>query len=83
MLSPYLKIIDPNLDIILDELELAYNYKFKLDPFQKHAISAINHDENVLVTAKTGSGKTLVGEYQIYHSLKKGKKVFYKPTILL
>ena len=81
MLSPYLKIVDPSKDIILDELELAYNYKFKLDPFQKHAISAINHDENVLVTAKTGSGKTLVGEYQIHHSLKKGKKVFYTTPI--
>ena len=81
MLSAYLKIVDPSKDITLDELELAYNYKFKLDPFQKHAISAINHDENVLVTAKTGSGKTLVGEYQIYHSLKKGKKVFYTTPI--
>ena len=81
MLSPYLKIVDPSKDITLDELELAYNYKFKLDPFQKHAISAINRDENVLVTAKTGSGKTLVGEYQIHHSLKKGKKVFYTTPI--
>ena len=42
---------------------------------------AISKDENVLVTAKTGSGKTLVGEYQIYHSLKKGKRVFYTSPI--
>lgn len=56
-------------------------FEFELDPFQKHAIHAIANDENVLVTAKTGSGKTLVGEYQIYHSLKKGKRVFYTTPI--
>ena len=56
-------------------------FQFELDSFQKHAIYAISKDENVLVTAKTGSGKTLVGEYQIYHSLKKGKRVFYTTPI--
>jgi len=56
-------------------------YTFPLDPFQQHAISAIAKDENVLVCAKTGSGKTLVGEYQIYHSLKKGKRIFYTTPI--
>jgi superfamily II RNA helicase len=61
--------------------EAEHPFKFPLDPFQKHAISAISKDENVLVTAKTGSGKTLVGEYQIYHSLKKGKRVFYTTPI--
>ena len=56
-------------------------YTFPLDPFQQHAINAISKDENVLICAKTGSGKTLVGEYQIYHSLKKGKRVFYTTPI--
>jgi superfamily II RNA helicase len=56
-------------------------YTFPLDPFQQHAITAIARDENVLVCAKTGSGKTLVGEYQIYHSLNKGKRVFYTTPI--
>jgi UDP-N-acetylglucosamine:LPS N-acetylglucosamine transferase len=56
-------------------------YDFPLDPFQRHALHAIANNENVLVTAKTGSGKTLVGEYQIYHSLKKGKRVFYTTPI--
>jgi superfamily II RNA helicase len=57
------------------------DFKFPLDPFQQHAIAAISRDENVLVTAKTGSGKTLVGEYQIAHSLKKGRRVFYTTPI--
>jgi superfamily II RNA helicase len=61
--------------------EVEHPFDFKLDPFQKHAISAISNDENVLVTAKTGSGKTLVGEFQIHHSLKKGKRVFYTTPI--
>ena len=56
-------------------------YTFPLDPFQQHAFAAISNDENVLVCAKTGSGKTLVGEYQIYHSLQKGKRVFYTTPI--
>ena len=56
-------------------------YSFPLDPFQQHAVCAIAKDHNVLVCAKTGSGKTLVGEYQIYHSLKKGKRVFYTTPI--
>ena len=59
----------------------AIQYNFPLDPFQQHAISAIHKDENVLVTAKTGSGKTLVGEYQIAHSLAKGRRVFYTTPI--
>lgn len=59
----------------------SHPYTFPLDPFQQHAISAISKDENVLVCAKTGSGKTLVGEYQIYHSLSKGKRVFYTTPI--
>jgi len=61
--------------------EVETPFKFPLDPFQKHAISAIQNNENVLVTAKTGSGKTLVGEYQIHHSLAKGKRVFYTTPI--
>jgi superfamily II RNA helicase len=76
-----LKIIDPSKPC--DDLpkELATTYSWSLDPFQQHAIAAIHRDENVLVTAKTGSGKTLVGEYQIHYSLAKGKRVFYTTPI--
>jgi superfamily II RNA helicase len=44
-------------------------------------MKAICSEENVLVTAKTGSGKTLVGEVQIAYSLRKGKRVFYTTPI--
>jgi superfamily II RNA helicase len=59
----------------------ATEYSYPLDIFQEHAISAIDQGHNVLVCAKTGSGKTLVGEYQIAHSLKQGKRVFYTTPI--
>jgi len=61
--------------------EVENPYPFPLDPFQKWAFQAINNGENVLVTAKTGSGKTLVGEYQIRVSLAKKKRVFYTTPI--
>ena len=73
-------LIIPNISKTPDILP-PHPYTFPLDPFQQYAINAIAKDENVLVCAKTGSGKTLVGEYQIYHSLKKGKRVFYTTPI--
>lgn len=80
-LSPYLKIVDPAAPCTTMPATLATTYTFPLDPFQQHAIAAISRNENVLVTAKTGSGKTLVGEYQIAHSLKRGRRVFYTTPI--
>ena len=76
--SPFLKI--PDISQLPESLP-PHPYTFPLDLFQQHAISAIARDENVLVCAKTGSGKTLVGEYQIYQSLNKEKRVFYTTPI--
>ena len=87
MTSKYLHIVNPNEPCDgfpfrpMDENELATPFPFPLDPFQKHAIKAIHEGHNVLVTAKTGSGKTLVGEYLIHHCLKKGQRVFYTTPI--
>ncbi len=36
---------------------------FPLDPFQHVALDAVDRGESVLVSAPTGSGKTLVAEY--------------------
>ena len=81
MSSQFLRIVNPAEPCGTMPQSLAISYTFPLDPFQQHAVAAISRDENVLVTAKTGSGKTLVGEYQIAHSLKKGKRVFYTTPI--
>lgn len=77
----YLKVIDPSIKCVDMPETLAYNYSYSLDPFQEHAIATIHRGENVLVTAKTGSGKTLVGEYQIHYMLAQGKRVFYTTPI--
>lgn len=59
----------------------AINYPFALDGWQQDAIKAIHRSENVLVVARTGSGKTLIAEYQIAFSLRKKKRVFYTTPI--
>ena len=76
-------LIQPDLTkpVAADLYPATLPYSFPLDPFQQHAISAIHQGHHVLVCAKTGSGKTLVGEYQIYHSLAKGERVFYTTPI--
>jgi superfamily II RNA helicase len=50
---------------------------FGLDPFQVDAINAIDEHVNVLVSAPTGSGKTLVANYAIGRILERGERAFY------
>ena len=80
-MSAYLKIADVKQGPSEMPEDPPIIYNFPLDPFQQHAMKAICREENVLVTAKTGSGKTLVGEVQIAYSLKKGMRVFYTTPI--
>jgi superfamily II RNA helicase len=56
-------------------------FPFELSPFQKTAIAAIDDGNHVLVTAHTGSGKTLPAEYAIRHFTAKGKRVIYTAPI--
>lgn len=55
----------------------AEQYPFVLDPFQLEAMEALSQGESVLVTAPTGSGKTLVAEFAIYDAFDRGLKVVY------
>ena len=50
-------------------------YPYPLSSFQKWAIQAIIEGQHILVTAHTGSGKTLPAEFAIEYFVKKGKKV--------
>ena len=52
-------------------------FPFQLDDFQYEAIDALNQGHSVVVSAPTGSGKTLIGEYAIYRAIAHGQKVFY------
>jgi superfamily II RNA helicase len=56
-------------------------HPFPLSAFQKFAIEAIVEGHHILVTAHTGSGKTLPAEFAIEHFVSKGKKVIYTSPI--
>jgi superfamily II RNA helicase len=64
-----------------EELEEFNKYSFPLSDFQKHAIDNIKKGNNVLITAHTGSGKSLPGYFAIDWFVKKGKKIIYTTPI--
>lgn len=57
------------------------SFPFPLSDFQKYAIEAIQTDKHVLITAHTGSGKTLPAEYAISFFLNEGKRIIYTSPI--
>lgn len=52
-----------------------------LDPFQEKAIKAIDENKSVVVSAPTGSGKTLIADYIINRDVHIGKRVIYTAPI--
>lgn len=69
----------------MDEIQNFKNHtnnNFEFSDFQTEACLSIVADKHVLVTAHTGSGKTLPAEFSIYYNIKvKGKKVIYTSPI--
>ena len=59
----------------------AFNFNFELDDFQKEANYRISINENVLLCAHTGSGKTVPAIYGIAHAFRNNKKVIYTSPI--
>ena len=57
------------------------NGKFQLSSFQKYAISETVKGNHVLITAHTGSGKTLPAEFMFKWCVENGKKVIYASPI--
>ena len=53
----------------------------RLDPFQHRAMDAIDRGESVLVSAPTGSGKTLIADYAVARATEAGGKAFYTTPI--
>ena len=80
--SPYLHIFtEKTCPNIIPKEEIAYSFPYTLDAFQQEGIYRIYKAENILITAHTGSGKTVLAIYAIAHFLKKNKKVYYtSPT---
>lgn len=56
-------------------------WPFTLDPFQQVAVSSIQREESVLVSAHTSAGKTVVAEYAIAQCLKNNQRVIYTSPI--
>ena len=54
---------------------------FDADPFQTEAAEALEEGLNIIVTAPTGAGKTLVAEVAIHLALTKGLRAFYTTPI--
>lgn len=55
--------------------------EFTLDDFQVDSIRAINEGDSVMVSAPTGSGKTLIADYIIDRELQGKKRVIYTAPI--
>ena len=61
----------------MSDLDPARLFPFPLDAFQQEALAAIHRGQSLVVSAPTGSGKTLIGEYAIHRALAHGRRVFY------
>lgn len=57
------------------------SFPFELDIFQKLALTGLHLDDNVLVSAHTSSGKTVVAEYAIALSFSMNQRVIYTSPI--
>ena len=56
-------------------------YPYNLHDFQKWSIEAIVTGNHVLITAPTGTGKTMPGEFALDYFHSKGKKTIYTSPI--
>jgi len=65
----------------IGDLDEFSKFPYQLSDFQKYAIDGILKGQHVLVTAHTGSGKTLPAEFAIQHFISQGKKVIYTTPI--
>ncbi len=54
---------------------------FTLDPFQEEAIASIENNNSVVVSAPTGSGKTVIAEYIIHKHKNDDKRIIYTAPI--
>ena len=56
-------------------------FPFELSPFQKWSIDALINGNHSLITAHTGSGKTVPAEFGIRYFTNLGKKIIYTTPI--
>jgi superfamily II RNA helicase len=61
--------------------ELALNFPFELDTFQKRAVMCLERREDVFVAAHTSAGKTVVAEYAVALAAQSAGRVCYTSPI--
>lgn len=65
----------------LDKPKEYYEFSYDPDHFQLWGFREIERNNNILVTAHTGSGKTALALYAIAKTLQEGKQVIYTSPI--
>jgi len=73
-----------NFQLSLNEqlnIQMAKNYNFKLDNFQKRAILCMEHNQSVMIAAPTSAGKSAIAEYAIALAIRNHKKAIYTSPI--
>lgn len=61
--------------------QFATFYPFTFDPFQLEAMLAFLEGQSVMVAAPTGTGKTVVAEFGVYETFRRGARVMYTTPI--
>ena len=62
-------------------LEPAIRFPYQLDNFQEEGINCIEKEENILITAHTGAGKSTFAEYAVACAVRDNKKIIYTSPI--
>lgn len=56
-------------------------FPFELDPFQIQAIAELDAGRSVLVSAPTGTGKTVIADHMVAEALEAGRRVVYTAPV--
>ncbi|CAH8497985.1 unnamed protein product [Dicrocoelium dendriticum] len=76
--------VPPDLEykpITKDSRQPARTYPFTLDAFQQQALTCIDNNQSVMISAHTSAGKTVVAEYAIATALREKQRVIYTTPI--
>jgi superfamily II RNA helicase len=57
------------------------SFPFELDPFQSQAIAELDAGRSVLVSAPTGTGKTVIADHMVAEALASGRQVVYTAPV--
>lgn len=80
-MSSYFQLFDKSNLHKIENNEKYHKFPYALDDFQEEGMYRIHHNENILVTAHTGSGKTTFALYGISQALARNQKVIYTSPI--